>query len=226
MLRREKETSSTVAMQPNEGTVYRYAAWPASIWLISISLMIGGCLPPEADFKWGLGTSEIVGTVETASSDTDMADVLVVVFQSHYLLKTMDTEERIYRVSARLGYVDDFGRYVVHMPSDVVTLELMFIAPDHLTDQFRFNRQIGIGQVSYRAHLREHSDWRSHFYTFLQPILSDLIVEQRYRLSREDQLRLGNWLQAQQARLEVKMKHEQESALPLHTWVKPATRER
>lgn len=199
---------------PNECTVTHYSAWPASIWLLPIGLMLGGCLPPEADFKWGLGTSEIVGTVEPAGSDTDMGEVLVVVFQSHYLLKTMDTEERVYRVSARLGNVDDFGRYVVHMPSDVVTLDLMFIAPDHLTDQFRFNRQIGIGQVSYRATLREHPDWRAHFYTYLQPILSDLIVEQRYRLSRKDQMRLGNWLQTQQARLDVKMKHEQESPRP------------
>jgi nicotinamide riboside kinase len=46
------------------------------------------------------------------------------------------------------------------------------------------------------------SDWRSHFYTYLQPQLEHLITEQRYELSAFDQERLTAWLNDQKRRLE------------------------
>ncbi len=160
------------------------------------------CLPAEADYRFGLGTSEIVGIVDTDGGAPDPDKVLIVIFQHHYLFETVGGQEKVYRVSAALNEVDRHGRFVVHMPSDVVTLELLFIAPDRLTEEFKFNRQIGIGQVSYRASLEHHPNWHAHFYTYLQPMLSHLIVEPRYQMSLEDQKRLGDWLLFENARLD------------------------
>jgi hypothetical protein len=144
----------------------------------------------------------------------DPDEVLIVVFQYHYLFQTFDSERRVYRVSADVRTVDRSGAFRVPMPSDVVTLELIFIAPDRLSNEFRFNRQIGIGQVTYRAALVPHTDWYSHFYTYIQPMLSHLIVESRYQLSNEDQQRLGDWLQAQSARLQAIRQRSRPAAEP------------
>ena len=182
--------------------------------LLALAGLLGGCLATGADYKFGIGTNEVVGAVEApGDAPPDPADVLVIVFQYHYLFQTYDSEKRIYRVSADVRGVDRIGAFRVPMPSDVVKLELVFIAPDRLSNEFRFSRQIGIGQVSYRAELPPHSDWYSHFYIYIQPMLSNLIVEQRYHLSEEDQQRLGDWLQTQSARLQA-IRKQRESAPP------------
>ncbi len=87
------------------------------------------------------------------------------------------------------------------MPADVVSVDIMFIAADHLTDTFRFARSLGLGRITYTAVLRPMRDWRSHFHTFLEPQLQHLIVEHRYRLAQREQKLLGEWLEAQKARL-------------------------
>jgi hypothetical protein len=165
--------------------------------------MLGGCLPEQANFQFGVSTSEIVGAVEGADGPPAYDDVLIVVFQTHYLFETPETQQRVYRVSAEVRGVDRDGLFRVPMPQDVVTLELIFIAPDRLSNEFRFNRQIGIGQVTYRAELPPHPNWYAHYYTYVQPMLSHLIVEPRYRLSQQNQQRLGDWLTAQSARMEA-----------------------
>ena len=180
------------------------ARWAALALLLAVGAGGSGCFPPEADFKFGIGTSEIVGAVEAPGDPKpDFQDVLIVVFQTHYLFQTLDSERRVYRVSADLRSVDPHGEFRVPMPSDVVSLELIVIAPDRLSRQFKFNRQVGIGQVSYNPELPLHNDWYSHYYTYIQPMLSHLIVEQRYRLSNEDQQRLGDWLHTQSERLQA-----------------------
>lgn len=165
---------------------------------------LAGCFPPDADFRFGVSTSEILGAVEAPGDPPlDPGDVLVIVFQHHYLLQTYDSEERVFRVSADLRRLSRTGEFRVPLPSDVAKVELIVIAPDRLTGEFRFSRQIGIGQVMYHPTLLPHRGWYSHFYTYVQPMLSNLITEDRYQLSQEDQQRLGDWLQYQADRMQA-----------------------
>ena len=170
---------------------------------LGLAALLSACLPHEADFRFGVSTSEVDGYVESDGGPLDTRDILIVVFQHHYLFETMETEQRVYRVSADIRGVERDGTFRVPMPSDVVTLELIVVAPDRLSTEFRFNRQVGIGQVAYHPILQAHSQWYSHFYTYIQPLLSNLIVERRYQLSNEDQQRLGDWLTVQSARMDA-----------------------
>ena len=171
--------------------------------VLALAALLSACMPQEADFRFGVSTSEVVGYVEGDNGPLDPRDILIIVFQHHYLFETMETQQRVYRVSADIRGVEGDGSFRVPMPSDVVTLELIVVAPDRLSTEFRFNRQVGIGQVAYHPILQAHSKWYSHFYTYIQPMLSNLIVERRYQLSNEDQQRLGNWLTVQSARMDA-----------------------
>ena len=180
---------------------------------IGLAALLSACLPQEAEFRFGVSTSEVVGYVESGGGPLDPRDILIVVFQHHYLFETMETQQRVYRVSADIRGVERDGTFRVPMPSDVVTLELIVVAPDRLSTEFRFNRQVGIGQVAYHPIMQAHSKWYSHFYTYIQPMLSNLIVERRYQLSSEDQQRVGDWLTVQSTRMDA-LRESQAAARP------------
>jgi hypothetical protein len=175
----------------------RLLALPVLLWALA------GCLPPQASFQPGFGTTEVVGTMDLDPDTLAAGDGLVVVYKHHYTFITLDNGKTIRLPTANVVRVDREGRFSISMPSDVVAMDILFIAPDHLTDTFQFQRSLGVGRVTYRAHLPPMPDWRSHFYTYLEPQLQHLIVEQRYRLSPQDQKVLGDWLIAQQERLEA-----------------------
>ncbi len=178
-------------------------------------LFLPGCLPPQADFEFGLGTTEIVGTVELAEEGAGKPEAIIVTLKNHYKFSPVPGDGSplparenyaagsVTHPTAHVQNLEPSGRFAISIPSDVVSVDVMFIAADHLTDTFRFTRSLGIGRVTYRATLQPMPDWRGHFYTFLEPQLQDLIVDQRYRLPDREQKWLGDWLLAQKKRLEA-----------------------
>ena len=173
--------------------------------IVSLALLIflsGGCLPPQADFEIGLGTTRIAGIVNITARERTQGDPLIVVFKYHHQFITAGDGTAILRPTAHVVQVGRAGGYSIDMPADVVWMDILFIAPERLTEKFHFRRQLGIGNVTYRPNLVPMPDWRSHFYTFISPQLEHLIVEARYRLSPPEQRVLSQWLLAQNARLE------------------------
>jgi hypothetical protein len=180
-----------------------------------ISLSLPGCLPPHADYEVGFGTTEIIGTVRVGETDPVESDAIIVILKNHYkfipLSQTDDffvrgppeTIRSITHPTAHIQRVDPSGRFLIHMPADVISVDIMFIAADHLTDTFHFARSLGLGRITYVATLRAMHDWRSHFYTYLEPQLQHLIVEQRYRMADKEQKALGDWLHDQKRRIEA-----------------------
>jgi hypothetical protein len=170
--------------------------------LAGITLLLAGCLPPQANYSLGLGTSEVRGVVELPPPDPAAGPPLVVVYQYHSLMTGFAGEPGITRQTVSVPTVGQYGQFSIHMPQDVVAMDIVFTAPERLTDTFRFQRQLGVGTVTYTATLPVIPDWRSHFYTYLEPQLEHLIVDDRYRLSPRDQERLTQWLNDQKRRLE------------------------
>jgi hypothetical protein len=128
---------------------------------------------------------------------------LIVVFQHHSLMTGFAGEPAITRQTVMLVTAGAQGEFRIPMPQDVVMVDVLFAAPERLTDTFHFRRQLGIGTVTYTARLPPVPDWRGHFYTFLAPQLEHLIVEARYGLSIPDQERLVKWLTEQKRRLDA-----------------------
>ncbi len=174
---------------------------------------MGGCLPPGAEFKFGLGTTKVVGTVGAKNGSQPPAETIIVVQKNHHQFVSLGSAEPgalpplqgsriLTHPTAHVETIDGKGNFSVSMPTDVVSMEIWFIAPNRLTRVFRISRVLGMGRITYHASLPAAPDWRSHFYTYLEPQLQHLIVEKRYRLTDKDQISLGKWLTAQKLKLE------------------------
>ena len=166
--------------------------------------LLGACLPPQASFSLGLGTSHIHGFIITAPEQTLPGGPLVVAYAYHHQFVTRADGTALLVPTGRVVKPGPQGDFVIDVPADVVRMEILFIAPGYLTDLFRFQRQLGVGDIEYRAALQAMPDWRSHYYTYLSPRLEELILDQRYRLAPAEQQLLGQWLRMQDARLAPK----------------------
>jgi len=163
--------------------------------------LLGACLPPQAHYELGLGTTRITGSLVPAKERPVPGGALIVVYEYHNQFITKADGSAILRPTARVLRPSAQGTFSIGMPTDVVRLDVLFIAPEHLTELFHFQRQLGVGNIDYTARLAAIPDWRSHYYTYLSPQLQALIVDTRYRLAPHEQQLLTDWLQAQNARL-------------------------
>ena len=172
-----------------------------ALLLATLGALLGGCLPPQATADFGLGTQRIQGTLRTSAPAPLPGGGLVVVYAYHHQFVTQPDGSPILSATARVIQPSADGHFSFAMPSDVLRVVVLFVAPGHLTEVFRFSRQLGVGDVTYQADLQPMAGWRDHYYTYLSPQLQNLIVEPRYRLPPQEQQRLAAWLQVQNERL-------------------------
>jgi hypothetical protein len=173
--------------------------------LITLLPWLAGCVPQGATYSLGMSTAEIAGQVEVEDPATS-GTPLVLVYKYHYKFVELEPGVVVTHPTASLAPVAADGTFSIAVPNDVVDIEAFFIAPDRLTDLFRFHKQVGIGRIVYRPKLPRMFDWRSHFYTYLAPELQHVIVESRYDMPLQDQATLSAWLTGQRNRLEAKRK--------------------
>lgn len=169
--------------------------------LLLALLLPAACAPPGAEYRLGLGTRRIAGTVELEAPEAAGERPFIVVFRQHHGFVELGGRD-VRRTSAAVVSVGPEGGFEMRMPADVVAVDMFFVAPEHLTDVFQFSRSVGVGEVIYNTRLRRMGDWRSHFYTFLEPQLQPLVSDPRYNMGAGEELRLGNWLIAQKQRME------------------------
>ena len=186
-------------------------AWP----LLAVVILFTGCLPPNTDYEFGLGTTVVAGIVDLGADDPIESDAIVVVLKNHDTFIPLGRRDEfsgashpeftrnITHPTAHVVPVSKAGTFTVYLPTNVVSVDILFIARNKLTRRARFNRSVGIGRINYRATLPTMPDWRSHFYTFLEPQLQQYIVEPRYQLSKGEQRMLGDWLTRQKKILET-----------------------
>jgi hypothetical protein len=102
---------------------------------------------------------------------------------------------------ARLLFPDEQGRFRFNFDLRASQLELTFVAEKYVSERFRFQRQLGVGDVRYDAALQATSNWRDEVLLVLTPLVQNLLLEARYRLPERDQLWLGDWLAAQREKI-------------------------
>ena len=172
-----------------------------------------GCLPAGAEFDFGLGTSLVSGIVAGPAEGERVEDPLVVVLKYHHTF--IETPGGVIRrPTAHVVSLDEGGGYNVGMPSDVVEMELLFLGANRLSDTLHVRRQIGVGTIRYRAILQPMTHWRSHYFTFIEPRVQNLITELRYGLSPDGQQRLGQWLMRQKSRVNTESVEKDTSSTP------------
>lgn len=181
--------------------------------LLVLVAAVTGCLQPNATFQWGIGTTEVAGSLR-ADGPGRLKDPLIVVFKHRYTFipnyypgtpeftPPAGAGRAITHPTGHVVTVGESGEFAIAMPSNVVALTVFFMADGRLTDVSGFRRALGMGRIIYRARLKAMAGWRGHFYTFLEPQLQHLIVEKRYRISDRDLQLLGGWLDRRKAGLE------------------------
>ena len=70
--------------------------------------------------------------------------------------------------------------------------------------RFRFQRQMGIGELRYDARLIRSGAWHNQFLLQTGPFLENFILEQRYKMPDSQQLFLGNWLDDEREKFAAK----------------------
>ena len=179
--------------------------------LAFLTVSAGGCVQQGASFELGFGTNRINGVIDFGETVPDRRDGLIVILKYHYtFLPRFDQEDDPSAISSSGSHthptahvlpMERDGVFSVSIPTDVVSVFILFVAADRETDLFRFSRSLGIGDIHYQARLVPVRGWRNHFYTYLEPQLKHLIVETRYGLSSRDQQILTTWLDRQMERL-------------------------
>jgi hypothetical protein len=192
-----KRRSSRSASTPG----HRAAALRAALLLAAVAALLGACLPPQAHYSVGLGTSRISGYLLADPAQPAPGGPLVVIYLYHHQFVNYADGSAVLLTSARVVRPGRHGDFSIDVPADVVRMDILFIAPGHLTELYHFQRQLGVGDIDYRTTLKSMPDWRAHYYTFLSPQLQELIVEPRYRLAPAEQQVLVDWMQEQDARL-------------------------
>ena len=69
-------------------------------------------------------------------------------------------------------------------------------------ERFRFQRQMGIGELRYKARLNVESNWREHLILEVSPFLENFILEPRYKLAPTHQLFIGDWLDREREKVQ------------------------
>jgi len=113
------------------------------------------------------------------------------------------------RPSAHVVTIATDGAYSLSLPADVVGITVFFMAPGKLTETFSFKRRFGMGKVLYDPELKAMPDWRGHFFTYLDPLMQELITDARYRLEPGGQKLLSEWLLRQRDKLIDGMSNKQ-----------------
>lgn len=183
--------------------------------LLAFTVLASACSPPNTGYEFGFGTSVVSGIVELGPDNPRETDAIVVVLKNHDMFIPLNQRDEfsgaahaeftrnITHPTAHVVPVSKEGAYAISLPANVVSVDIMFVARNKLTRRAHFKRSAVIGRITYRAILATMPDWRSHFYTYLEPQLQEYIVEPRYRLSQGEQRLLGDWLTHQKQALEA-----------------------
>ena len=75
--------------------------------------------------------------------------------------------------------------------------ELNFVEQGYEVHRFRFQRQLGVGNLHYVAKMMPSTNWADELVLGVTPLVQNLLLEPGYRLPEPDQLFLGEWLATQ-----------------------------
>ena len=165
--------------------------------LLLITLISGGCYPESLNYKPGWGTSFIEGSVLEDTGEVLKSKCFIVVLEYYSQFIQFENESPLYVPKARLVFPTENGDFRTSFDMEASAIGLVFVASGYEMQRFRFQRQIGIGELRYDSRLSRSEVWRDHFLMQTSPFLENFILEQRYKMPDYQQLFLGNWLDSE-----------------------------
>lgn len=167
-------------------------------------LFLNSCYPKPVDYKFGWTTQTVEGSVADSKGSPLDSEAFIVVKEYYGQFVEFEGDPPLYTPKARLVRPDADGRFRIAFDLKASRLELAFVASGFEMQRFRFDRQLGVGQLRYNAKLLPALAWREHFLLQVGPFLENFIIEQRYRMPDLQQFYLGDWLAAERLKLHPK----------------------
>ena len=165
--------------------------------LLLITLIFGGCYPESLNYKPGWGTSFIEGSVLEDTGEVLKSKCFIVVIEYYSQFIQFENESPLYVPKARLVFPAENGDFRTSFDMEASAIGLVFVASGYDMRRFKFQRQIGIGELRYDSRLSRSEIWRNQFLMQTSPFLENFILEQRYKMPDSQQLFLGNWLDSE-----------------------------
>ncbi|MBC8258385.1 MAG: hypothetical protein H8E38_05170 [SAR324 cluster bacterium] len=164
------------------------------ILLLLLTTLLTGCYPDSLNFRPGWATRWIEGSLVEDSGTQLNSKPFIIVLEYYSQFIQFENESPLYAPKARLVFPDEAGRFRLSFNLEASAIELVFIASGYNMQRFRFQRQIGIGELNYHAGLQRSEVWRSHFLLQTAPFLDNFILEQHYQMPDSQQQFIGDWL--------------------------------
>ena len=166
--------------------------------------LFGGCYPESLNYHTGWGTRWIEGSLLEERGNVLESKGFIVVLEYYSQFIQFENESPLYSPKARVISPEKNGHFRINFDLEASAIELVFIASAYSLQRFRFQRQMGIGELRYDARLIRSGAWHNQFLLQTGPFLENFILEQRYKMPDSQQLFLGNWLDDEREKFATK----------------------
>ena len=175
-----------------------YLIFPNTWKIVLTSALLTGlmsaCFNKSVEFEAGWATRQIEGTMLNSGGEELEKDSFIMVLEYYSRFVQFEEEQILYVPQAKLIRPGKGGRFRINFDFRASAIETVFISSKHRMERFRFQRQMGIGELYYEAKMTPESNWREHLILEVSPFLENFILEPRYKLAPVHQLFIGEWL--------------------------------
>ena len=158
-----------------------------------------GCYSSAVDYDLGWTTKKVSGQVEDKVSGKPVASGFIIVkeFYGSFVENESGEAGNFIPRARLLRPLKADGSFEMDFDWRASHFELNFVEPGYLVHRFRFQRQLGVGNLHYVAKMMLSSNWADELVLGVTPLVQNLLLEPGYRLPEPDQLFLGGWLAKQ-----------------------------
>ncbi len=162
--------------------------------------LMQGCYSSQLNYEWEWTTRKITGTVlgESGEAFSQPGFILVRSYYSQFV--ELEEGQPVYFPQARLFFIGEEGHFRVPFDFKAAKIDLTFVTPGYVMHSLSFQRQLGIGDLSYEIEMKKTAGWQDHFFVTVMPFLQQFILEQRFQLAQTHQLFLGEWITKQKTK--------------------------
>lgn len=168
--------------------------WCRFYWVGVVFLSLSGCLGPQANFELGWTTQQIQGYIQDTQGEPRVENSFILIQNYYPQFAELEENKQIYYPNAQLIFPDADGNFRIPFDLSAAKIQLSFIASGYAMENFAFQRQMGMGDITLLVEMKKIPAWQDHFFVTVAPFLQQFIIEQRFALEDAHQQFIGDWL--------------------------------
>ena len=133
-------------------------------------LFANGCTKAD-DFRWGLYTTEIYGSLEVERNEPDRK-ILILAVQYRKMFVQTPSAGHLDATRAKIVEVPAPGSYRLLMDLESYRQKVYFLSPKHKTRALESSRSLGIGAERFNVSLAYDRRWKTNYALVTRPFLT------------------------------------------------------